>query len=58
MSVSNYAMGFLRENFTLAYFVFLGNRWSALSLTGGFFRTFGFRSILTGFFSWARVTHI
>ena len=47
MSVVNY--GLLHENITLAYSVFFGDRSSALSLTVGFFRTFGFRPILVGF---------
>ena len=43
MSVLSY--GLLRGNVTLAYFVFFGDRSSALSFSVGFFRTFSFRSI-------------
>ena len=39
-------MGSLHENITLAYFVFLGDRSSALC---GLFKIFGFRSIFVGF---------
>ena len=42
-------MGFFHEIITLAYFVFLRGRLSVLSVIMGFFRTFGFPSILVGF---------
>ena len=51
-------VGFLQENIPLTYFVLLADRSSALSLSVCFFRTFGFRSILVGFFSWPRGTHL
>ena len=49
MPVSSYR--FFMKNATLAYFVFLGELWSVLSLTLGFFRAFGFLVILLDFFS-------
>ena len=48
MSVLNY--GLFHENVTLAYFVFLGDRSSALSASVVFFITSGFRMIVVGFF--------
>ena len=51
-------MGFLHENITLAFFVFLGDQLLAPSLSAGFLRSSGFRSILVGFFSWPRGTHL
>ena len=41
------------KNITSAYFVFLGNRSSTLSLNVAFFRTFDFRSILNWLFQLA-----
>ena len=49
---------FYNENITLVYFVFMVDRSSALSLSVRFFRTFGFSSILVGFLSWPRGTHL
>ena len=43
-------MGFLNENFSLVYFAILGELLSGLSLTLGFFKTFGFLLLLLGFF--------
>ena len=43
-------MGFLNENDSSAYFEVLGELSSGLSLTVGFFKTFGFPSSLVGFF--------
>ena len=50
-------MGFLHGNITLAYFVFLRDQSSALSLNVDFFRTFGFRPVLMGAFLVGQVRH-
>ena len=42
-------MGFLHENITLAYFVFLGELSFDLFLVKGMFGNFGFLSLLAGF---------
>ena len=54
MSVPNYRLFASKW----AYFAFLGDLSSALSLTKGIFRTFRFLSIFVGFFRWSRVTHL
>ena len=43
-------MGFLNETYSLAYFAILGELLPGLSSTLSFFKTFGFLSLLLGFF--------
>ena len=56
MSFPNY--GLLPANINWAYFVFLGDLSSSLSLAVGFSGTFGFLLILGPFLSGPRGTHL